>query len=147
MLCAFCPPTILGDLYRIPEKSPKSSADKMNRACKGKDQTLKKTRTLHSSDFAFLRKILVSVNYCPQFWGRKWLRRLYGRPEFLCFFCRKTSMSIKFLVLGGGWVWGGGGVPILFYSETPRCPEDRFVHKIAFPPPPPGKVSILRISH
>ena len=25
------------------------------------------------------RKILVSVNFCPQFWGRKWVRRFYGR--------------------------------------------------------------------
>ena len=52
MLCTFCPPTVLRDLksadfYRIPEKSPKSSADKMNRACEQKDQTLKKIRTLH----------------------------------------------------------------------------------------------------
>ena len=31
----------------IPEKSPESSADKMNRACESKDQTLKKIRTLH----------------------------------------------------------------------------------------------------
>ena len=50
MLCTFCPPTILGDLYRIPEKSPKSSADKMNRACERnqkKDQTLREIRSLH----------------------------------------------------------------------------------------------------
>ena len=35
MLCTFCLPTILGDFYRIPEKSPKSSVDKINslRAC------------------------------------------------------------------------------------------------------------------
>ena len=37
MLCIYiyiyCPLTILGDFYRIPEKSPKTSADKMNRAC------------------------------------------------------------------------------------------------------------------
>ena len=46
MLCTFCPPTILGDFYRIPEKLPKSSADTMYRACKTKDQTLKKIRTL-----------------------------------------------------------------------------------------------------
>ena len=34
-----------------------------------------------------------------------------GCLEFLCSFCRKTSISIKFLVLGGGvfWVLGGGG--------------------------------------
>ena len=33
MLCIFCPLTILGDFYRIPEKSPISSADKLYRAC------------------------------------------------------------------------------------------------------------------
>ena len=48
MLCACCPPTILGDFYRIPEKPPKSSADKMQRACESKDQILKKIRTLYS---------------------------------------------------------------------------------------------------
>ena len=42
MLCTFFPPTILGDFYRIPEKLPKSSADKIHRACELKDQTLKK---------------------------------------------------------------------------------------------------------
>ena len=50
MLCTFCPPTILGDFYRIPEKLPKSSADKMYRACETKDQTLKKIRTLYFPD-------------------------------------------------------------------------------------------------
>ena len=52
-LCIFCPPTILGDFYRAPEESPKSSADKMNRACESKDQTLEKIRTLHFPDFKF----------------------------------------------------------------------------------------------
>ena len=47
VLYTFCPLTILGDFYRIPEKLPKSSADKMYRACETKDQTLKKIRTLH----------------------------------------------------------------------------------------------------
>ena len=50
MLCTFCLPTILGGFYRIPEKLPKSTADKMYRACETKDQTLKKTRTLHFQD-------------------------------------------------------------------------------------------------
>ena len=50
MLCAFCPLTVLGDFYRILEKSPKSSADKMYRACESKDQTCKKIRTLHFPD-------------------------------------------------------------------------------------------------
>ena len=39
---------------------------------------------------------------CPQFCGRKWLRQFYGRLECLCSFCRRTSMSIKFLVSRGG---------------------------------------------
>ena len=47
MLCTLCPPTILGDFYGVPEKSPKSSADKMHRAWESKDQTLKKIRALH----------------------------------------------------------------------------------------------------
>ena len=46
MLCAFCPPTIMDDFYRIPEKSPTSSADKMYRACESKDQT-------HQEDYNF----------------------------------------------------------------------------------------------
>ena len=50
MLCTFCPLTILGDFLRIPEKSPKSSANRMHRACESKDQILKKIRTLHSVD-------------------------------------------------------------------------------------------------
>ena len=50
MLCASRPPTILGDFYRTPEKSHKSSVDNMCRACGSKDQTLKKIRTLHSPD-------------------------------------------------------------------------------------------------
>ena len=47
MLCTFRPPTILGDFYRIPAKSPKSSVDKTYRACEPKDQTLRRIRTLH----------------------------------------------------------------------------------------------------
>ena len=59
-----------------------------------------------------VQKVLVSVNFfCPKFWGRKWVRQFYGRLEFLLSFCRKTSMSIKFLVLwGGGYLGFCGGV-------------------------------------
>ena len=42
MLCTSCLPMILGDLHRISEKPPKSSTDKMHRAYKQKDQTLKR---------------------------------------------------------------------------------------------------------
>ena len=50
-------------------------------------------------------------NFCPQFWGRKWLCQFYGHLE-KCIRSAGKTMSIKFLVLGGGvfWVfWGGGG--------------------------------------
>ena len=66
-----------------------------------------------------IRKILlVSVkSSCPQIWGRKWLRQFFGRLEFLRSFCRKTSMSIKFLVFLGGkcrfYFYGRGD-----YSES-----------------------------
>ena len=48
-------------------------------------------------------------NVCQQFWGRKWVRQFYGRLEFLLSFGRKTSMSLKFLALGGVFCffWGG----------------------------------------
>ena len=54
--------------------------------------------------------------FCPQFWGRTWLREFYGRLE-KCVLSAGKPMSIKFVVLGGGGFFlgfGGGGVPILF---------------------------------
>ena len=57
MLCTFCPLTILDDFYRIPEKSPKSSADKMYRACESKDETLKKIRTLHFPEASLFKEV------------------------------------------------------------------------------------------
>ena len=62
MLCTFCPPTILGDFYRIPEKLPELSADKMYRACETKDQTLKKIRTLHFPENNLARQTIASIN-------------------------------------------------------------------------------------
>ena len=44
----------------------------------------------------------------PQFWGRKWVRQFYGHLEFLLSFCRKTSMSIKFLRCKEGVFWAFG---------------------------------------
>ena len=38
-----------------------------------------------------------------QFWGRKWVRQFYGRPEKMRSLCGKKTMSIKFLGLGGGF--------------------------------------------
>ena len=65
-------------------------------------------------------KSLMSVIFRPQFWGRKWLCQVYGRLGLFWFFLQKKTMFIKFLVLGGGGVWGfwKGGLevqgPILF---------------------------------
>ena len=46
------------------------------------------------------------------------MRQFYGHLESFLSFCTKTSMSIKFLVFGGGggfWAFfGAGGVPLLF---------------------------------
>ena len=40
--------------------------------------------------FASIRKILVSVMFCPQFWGRKWLREFLWAPGKIRSFCKKT---------------------------------------------------------
>ena len=61
----------------------------------------------------FVRKILVSRNSCPQFWGPKMAVPIFWAPGKMCSFCRKT-LPAKFLVLGGGGIWvffflGGGG--------------------------------------
>ena len=50
MLCTFCPATIPGHFYRIPQKLPKSSVDKVHRPWEQKDLTLKKIGTLHFPD-------------------------------------------------------------------------------------------------
>ena len=47
---------------------------------------------------ASIRKSVMSINFCPYFWGRKWLRRFYGRLAFFGSFCwKKAPMPIKFL--------------------------------------------------
>ena len=57
----------------------------------------------------------MSVKFVSAILGRKCLRQFYGHLEFLRSFCRKT-VSIKFLVLGGGYFgFGGGGVEWRFY--------------------------------
>ena len=66
-----------------------------------------------------------------------WLRQFYGRLE-KCVLSAGKSMSIKFLVLGGGSLGlGGGGVPILFLwargffwlDPTPLNPTPAIYHK------------------
>ena len=75
MLCAFCPPTILGNFYRIPEKLPKSSADKRNRACETKDQSLKKIRTLHFPEQKLCKQSVKSIRL------HKGLRCAFSRQQ------------------------------------------------------------------
>ena len=50
MLWTFCPPTIWVNSLEFSRNCPKLSADKLYRACELKDQTYKKTRTLHFSE-------------------------------------------------------------------------------------------------
>ena len=50
MLCALCPPTIWATSLEFCRDRPEPFADNMCRACESKDQTLKKIRTLHSTD-------------------------------------------------------------------------------------------------
>ena len=50
--------------------------------------------------------------FCPEFWGWKWLRQVYGRLEKLRSFCRNTDMPKKSSFWGGGVIlgfWGGWG--------------------------------------
>ena len=65
-----------------------------------------------------IRKILVSVKFLSAILGAEMAAPILWTPGKMRPFCRKTSMSIKFLVLGGGiWGLGGGGVPIHFYGR------------------------------
>ena len=56
----------------------------------------------------WLRKILVSVNSRPQFWGRKWLRQFYGRLE-KCVLSAGKIHAHKIPCFRGGGIWGFGG--------------------------------------
>ena len=55
------------------------------------------------------------LNYCPQFWGRKWVRQFYGRLEKCVLSAGKNHVH-KIPRFRGGSIlgFGGGGVPILF---------------------------------
>ena len=64
-----------------------------------------------------LRKILVSVKFMSAILGPEMAAPILWTPGENAFFCRKTSMSIKFLVLGGGgefWFGGGGSADFIF---------------------------------
>ena len=66
----------------------------------------------------FQKNPRVRTFFCLQFWGWQWLHQSYGHLEKLRSFCRKTSMPIKYLVLGGGgylaFFLGGGTADFIF---------------------------------
>ena len=84
----------------------------------------------------------------------KWLRQFYARLEFLLSFCRKTSMSIKFLVLGGGilgyFTFMGAGIFLrrdaLFQRRRPGQLEWRHLLCRGAPKSFKNKKDILRTS-
>ena len=66
--------------------------------------------------------------FCPQFWGRKWLRQFYGRLEKCVLSAGKTHVRKIPPFMGGGV--GGGECRFYFYgredfSEYPRGPSDQ----------------------
>ena len=82
--------------------------------------------------------------FCPQFWGRKWLRQFYGRLEKCTLSAGKTQVH-KIPRFGGGGVlgFGGAGGECRFYfygredfSDFLLMVEDRFVlFYLRFPRP------------
>ena len=63
------------------------------------------------------REIPVSVNFCPQFWGRKWPRQSYGRLENCILSAGKPQVHKIPRFRGGGvfwFFWGGGKCRFIF---------------------------------
>ena len=61
------------------------------------------------------QKILVSVKFVSATLGPEMAAPILWTPGKMPSFCRKTSMSIKILVLGGGdWGLGGGSADFIF---------------------------------
>ena len=90
MLSTFCPPTILNDHNRNPEKLPKSSADKVDRACEQKDQTLKKIRTLHFREFLAIFR-LIFLCFVTKVLTKLSMRMSTKMPMKVDAFCFKRS--------------------------------------------------------
>ena len=65
------------------------------------------------------QKILVSVKFLSAVLGPEMAAPILWTPGKMRLFCRKTSMSIKFLVLGGGILgsFGGGKCRFYFYGR------------------------------
>ena len=89
-----------------------TAATSMRFPCRNDHETLSCCTSLPTLG---IRKIRVSVKYLSAILGPETGAQFYGRLEFLISFCRTTSMSIKFLVLGGGILGFGGGGECRFY--------------------------------
>ena len=69
-----------------------------------------------------IRKILVSVKFVSAILGPEMAAPILWAPGISAFFLQENSMSIKFLVLGGGILFFlGGWVPILFLWARGFC--------------------------
>ena len=62
----------------------------------------------------------VHKNFCPQFWGQKWLRQLYGRLENAFFLQEKPHVHTIPRFRGGIWVFflGGGGSADFIFMDA-----------------------------
>ena len=80
-----------------------------------------------------LRKIHVSVKFASAIPGPEMAVPILWTPGKMRSFCRKKPMSIKFLLLGGGGIWGffGGGSAYFIFVDARiflTCPT---FHQIA----------------
>ena len=83
-----------------------SPSNKQNKGLKSQFQHLKFGDSIHPFHTPpFIRKILVSVKFLSANLGPEMAAPILWAPGKMRSFCRKTSMSIKFLVLGGGVFW------------------------------------------
>ena len=109
---------------KIPEKPGKSQ--KGQKRQKRKDKSQKNPR---------VRKI-----FCPQFWGRKWVRQFYGRLEYLLSFCRKKLHVHKIPRFRGGgvfWVFFWGGECRFYFYGRGDFSESPVRETPPFETPPP----------
>ena len=68
---------------------------------------------MREAGWKIILKSLMSVIFCPQFWGQKWLRQFLWALAFLGSFCWKTPMAIK--IRGEGWK-GGTSANIIWWE-------------------------------
>ena len=70
---------------------------------------------MSKSGFVYQKNPDLSVKFVSAILGPEMASPILWASGKMRSFCRKTSMSIKFLVLGGGiLVWGGGSADFIF---------------------------------